>query len=166
MGTEIINLGGDGVEVDVVFGGELRTVGSEGGFRGAGKNFKVIVAEWAHAHDFDAAIGFNGEIGLDFEGDFDAGGILRIDADTVHAPDFGSSGVADAGAGLNATSESDKCMVGVSGAAEGATDGENCADQDRGGNENEKTDERLFAFRIHNSLPLLQRSSGATTFLG
>src|SRR6266403_4668986 len=108
MGTEIINLGGDGVEVDVVFGGELRAVGSEGGFRGAGKNFEVIVTEGAHAHDFDAAIGFNGEIGLDLEGDFDARGILRIDADAIHATDFRPSGVADAGAGLNATSESDK----------------------------------------------------------
>src|SRR5712675_2956928 len=108
MRAEIINLSGDSVEVDVVFGGELRTVGSEGGFRGAGKNFKVIVAERAHAHDFDAAIGFNREIGLDFEGDFDAGGILRIDTDAIHATDFRPSGVADAGAGLNATSESDK----------------------------------------------------------
>src|SRR5882724_10920432 len=108
MGTEIINLGGDGVKVDVVFCGELRAIGSEASFRRAGKNFKVIVAEGTHAHDLDAAIGFNREIGLDFEGDFDTRGILGIDADTVHAPDFGSSGVADAGAGLNATSESDK----------------------------------------------------------
>src|SRR5258707_14363857 len=108
MGTEIINLGGDGIEVDVVFGGELRAVGSEGGFRSAGKNFEVIVTEWAHAHDFDAAIGFNGEIGLDFERDFDAGGILRIDADAIHATDFGPSGIADAGARLNTASEGDK----------------------------------------------------------
>src|SRR6266436_1388448 len=108
MRAEIINLSGDSVEVDVVFGGELSTIGSEGSLRGARKNFKVIVAERAQAHDFDAAVGFNREIGLDFEGDFDTRGVLGIDADTVHAPDFGSSGVADARAGLNATSESDK----------------------------------------------------------
>src|SRR5882724_11250159 len=108
MGTEIINLGGDGVKVDVVFCGELRAIGSEASFRRAGKNFKVIVAEGTHAHDFDAAIGFNGEIRLDFEGDFDAGGILRIDADPIHATDFGPSGIADAGARLNTTGEGDK----------------------------------------------------------
>src|SRR6267154_3744539 len=108
MRAEIINLSGDSVEVDVVFGGELSTIGSEGSFRGAGKNFKVIVAERTHTHDLDAAIGFNREIGLDFEGDFDTRGVLRIDKDPVHATDFGPSGVADAGAGLNATSESDK----------------------------------------------------------
>src|SRR5712672_2571270 len=120
MGTEIINLGSDGVEVDVVFGGELRAVGSKGGFRGAGKNFEVIVTEGAHAHDFDAAIGFDREIGLDFEGDFDAGWILLIDTDAIHATDFRPSGVADAGARLNTTGEGKKGVESVSGAAKSA----------------------------------------------
>jgi hypothetical protein len=127
----------------------LRTIGSDGGLWGAGKNFKVIVAQRAQAHDFDAAIGFNGEIGLDFEGDLNAGGILRVDTDVVHATDFGSSGVADAGTGLDTPSEGDRCMEGVSGAAKSAADGENGANQDGSGNDNEKTDERLFAFRTH-----------------
>src|SRR5882724_6212598 len=108
MGTEIINLGGDGVKVDVVFCGELRAIGSEASFRRAGKNFKVIVAEGTHAHDFDAAIGFNGEIRLDFEGDFDARWILGINAYVVYAADFWSSGVTDAGARLDTTGEGDK----------------------------------------------------------
>src|SRR6266849_8561673 len=166
MGTEIINLGSDGVEVYIVFGGEQRAVGSEASFRGAGKNFEVIVAERTHAHDFDAAIGSDGEIGLDFESDFDSRRILGIDTDAIHATDFGSSGVTDAGAGLDAASEGEKCVVRVGGAAKGAANGENGADQDSSGNDNEKTDERLFAFRIHWFPSLLQRSSGATTFLG
>jgi hypothetical protein len=126
----------------------------------------MIIAERAHAHDFDAAIGFDWEVGLDFEDDLDTRGVLGIDADAIDAADFGSSGVADAGTGLDTAGEGHKCVVGVSGAAECAANGEDSADQDGGGNDNEKTDERLFTFRIHWFPSLLQRSSGATTILG
>src|SRR5258706_10205555 len=151
--TEFIDLRGDGVEIHVGFGSELRTIGSNGSFGGAGKNLDMIVAKRAHAHDFDVAVGFNGEIGLDFENDFDAGGILRIDADSVDAANFGTSGVADARTGLDTSGKGKKRVICVGGASESAANGENGADQDGGGNDDEQTDKCLFAFRIHGSLP-------------
>ncbi len=88
----------------------------------------MIVAERAQAHDFYVAVRFDGEIGLHFEGDVDTRGILRIDADAVNATDFGSSGVANAGTGLDAAGKREISMIGVRGTAEGAADGEYGAD--------------------------------------
>jgi hypothetical protein len=127
----------------------------------------VIVAERAQAHDFDVTVGFDGEIGLDPEGDLDAGGILRINADVVDAPDLGTSRVTNAGAGLDTSSEWEIGAISVRGSSEGAANGKNGTNQNSGGDDNEQTDKRLFAFRIHGFPSLLEQSSGATaTILG
>ncbi len=109
----------------------------------------MIVAERAQAHDLDATIGLDREVGFDSEADLDARGILRIKAHGVDAADLRSPRVAHAGPGLNATCEGEIGAIGVRRAADGAANGEDNADQQGGGDNNEKADESLFAFRFH-----------------
>ena len=71
------------------------------------------------------AIGLDGQLGLNGEGDFDARWILRIDAEALDTSNLGTAGIANLGAGLQAAREGEKGVVGFRGAAKSTADGEN-----------------------------------------
>src|SRR5229473_6532026 len=93
MGSEIVDLHGERVEINVIFGRQLSTIRSDRGLGGAGKDFKMIVAEGTHAHDLDVTVGLDRQLGLHGEGDFDARGILGIDAEALNTSDLGTAGI-------------------------------------------------------------------------
>src|SRR6202790_5069939 len=149
MRGDVVDLLREGVEVDIGVRRERGPIGSGGSFGGARKDFEMIVAEWTHAHDLDVTIGFDGQLGLDAEDDFDSLRILRIDAEALDTSDFGTTGIANLGAGLQAARERKKSMVGFRGAAKSAADAENRGEQNASGNQDKQSDEGLFTFTLH-----------------
>ena len=103
--AESVELAGDGVKVHVGFRAEERSRGGGAGLRTSRRDFKMIFAEGAEAHDLHHAVRLDGSASLDAEGDFNARGVLGVKAKLFDAAYLRSAGVPDRGAGFEAAGE-------------------------------------------------------------
>src|SRR5262249_40178416 len=100
-------------------------------------DFEVIVAERAHAHDADFAVGLDREVGFNAEHNFETGRILRVDAQLLDPPDLGPTGVTDGGTRLNAAGEWHIRTEGFGRSGEGAAESEDGGDEESSSDQDE-----------------------------
>src|SRR4029077_3663260 len=93
LGIQVIELCGQSVEVDIFLRRKQGTAYRPWCMRAAGENLEVVVSQGAHAHDLDAAVDFDRNVGLNAEDDVETTGVLTVQLHAVDAAHFGSSGV-------------------------------------------------------------------------
>src|SRR5207248_10630360 len=123
-GSDIIDLLSESVEVHVRLRGQQSAIGSRRGLRCASQNFEMVIAQGADAHYLDVAVGFDGQIRLNAEGNVDTRRTLGNEAQAPDPAYFWSPGIAHRGGSLEAAREGKLCMVGRAGAAKGSAHAE------------------------------------------
>src|SRR5215475_13973803 len=123
----------------------------------------MIIAERAHAHDPNSAVGLDWEIGFDAEGDFETGRILRIDAELLDAADLRSAGVSNRCTLLNAAREWHIRVKGFGRSGESAAKSEDGGDKESASDQDEQSHDGLLSFGFHVAFPLPCPDLGAPT---